>query len=71
MTLDHLPARLKAARKAKGLTQGEVAKLAGVTQAMMSRFENGEWGKCAMHIQTFVKLANALDADPSALLSPE
>jgi len=41
---EHIGARLKALREARGLTQRDVALRAGIHQSMISRVENGRVG---------------------------
>jgi predicted transcriptional regulator len=55
---DYSPENLKNMRKALGMTQAELAKRAGVTQALVSAFENGVKDTAAQH--TRARIANAL-----------
>lgn len=50
------PARLKAAREALRLTQGELAKRAGITQGSVSRLENGDKAPSTELLQTLAKV---------------
>ncbi len=54
-------ARLKNLRIEKGLTGGQLAKLAGLSQAQTSRLENGKQG---FRSATLQRLAKALDVEP-------
>ena len=47
-------------RKLKGLTQAELAELAGVFRLMVSKFESGDYNPS---LALLVKLAEALDMD--------
>ena len=49
---------IQSQRKAKGYTQAELAKKLGVTQAIVSRWENGEEN---ITLTTLVKIASALE----------
>lgn len=55
-------------RKELKLTQGEVAKLAGTTQSVISRLEEG--GADSANIKTLYKLAQILDLNLSITLEP-
>ncbi|CAK0751420.1 hypothetical protein CCP3SC15_1780002 [Gammaproteobacteria bacterium] len=55
--------RVVIARKAKGMTQGQVAMAAGMTQTMLSRIERGE----AQSTKDIVSLAGALGVRPEWL----
>ncbi|ADU65434.1 helix-turn-helix domain protein [Desulfurispirillum indicum S5] len=57
-TPEYLGKTLQALRKAKGLTQEELAKLAGVKQSTVSHAENNTRG---MRIETLYSLLAALD----------
>lgn len=57
-TPEYLGKTLQALRKAKGLTQAELAKLAGVKQTTVSNAENNTRG---MRIETLYSLLAALD----------
>lgn len=62
-----LSVRLKNARKAKGLTQVELAQLAGLCQQMVSDIERGR----SRSARDLVKLAKALDVSADFLLGAE
>ena len=55
--------RLREARKAKGITQAELGKLAGTNQAVIQKIENG-W---TLRPRMVDGLALALDVDPAWL----
>ncbi|WP_445147666.1 helix-turn-helix domain-containing protein [Baekduia sp. Peel2402] len=57
--------RIRRARKALGWTQEELGDASGIDQTRISVFERG---RKSMHLRTFLKLANALDVDPSELV---
>lgn len=63
--LSRLPARLKAARAAKGLSLDAVAKLSGVSRSMVSQIERGE---SSPTIATLWNLTRALQVDFAGLL---
>lgn len=63
--MQQLGDRLAAWRRAKGLSQAELAARAGVTQAMVSRIESR--GR-DFSVRTLVRLAAAAGVTPSALL---
>ena len=52
---------LKSARKNRGMTQREVARLAGLSSAMVTRLESGDVGHTAATIE---KIVNALASTP-------
>lgn len=56
---------LRQRRKATGVTQKELAKKSGRSQAYISKFENGQIG---LDVGDFIKISNALDTDPHAVL---
>ncbi len=56
-------ARLREARKAKGITQEKLAKLASTTQAVIQKIENGK----AIHTRIVDRLALALQVNPAWL----
>ena len=56
--------RLKEARKAKNLTQGQVAKKLFMTQQQYSRFENGIF---ELNYSQIVTLCKLLDITPNEL----
>jgi transcriptional regulator with XRE-family HTH domain len=57
---EHATATLKAAREAKGLTQRDLAKLAGVPQSYISRIESGS---IDLRLSSLVEVARALDLE--------
>ena len=63
--LSQLPARLKEARSAKGLSLDAVAKLSGVSRSMVSQIERGE---SSPTIATLWNLTRALQVDFAGLL---
>lgn len=63
--LKALPARLKDARKAKGLSLDAVANLSGVSRSMVSQIERGE---SSPTISTLWNLTRALNVDFAGLM---
>lgn len=63
--LTQLPARLKEARQAQGLSLDAVAKLSGVSRSMVSQIERGE---SSPTIATLWNLTRALQVDFAGLL---
>ncbi|MFD2741207.1 helix-turn-helix domain-containing protein [Sulfitobacter aestuarii] len=63
--LTQLPARLKTARQAQGLSLEAVAKLSGVSRSMVSQIERGE---SSPTIATLWNLTRALQVDFAGLL---
>ena len=63
--LEQLPARLKEARRAQGLSLDAVAKLSGVSRSMVSQIERGE---SSPTIATLWNLTRALQVDFAGLL---
>jgi transcriptional regulator with XRE-family HTH domain len=61
-----LGARLKAARKAKGWTQQDLADKTGLTPAFLSYLENGTRSGS---LESLLKLAEALNVEPEQLLA--
>lgn len=57
---------IRNARKAKGLTQTELAKIVGVTQGNMSAWETGRWEP---EMATLKKLCEILDCSADYLLA--
>ena len=66
--LDLLPARLKEARRAQGLSLDAVAKLSGVSRSMVSQIERGE---SSPTIATLWNLTRALQVDFAGLLDAD
>jgi len=58
--IEHFAARLRKARQAKGLSQRELSKLAGVPQAHISRIEGN---KVDLRLSSLLAVANALDLE--------
>lgn len=57
-TLDHLGARIKELRRAKGFSQRQLGDLAGVPQAHISRIESGA---VDLRLSSIAAIADALD----------
>ncbi|MCB2111850.1 MAG: helix-turn-helix transcriptional regulator, partial [Rhodobacteraceae bacterium] len=66
--LNRLPARLKEARRAQGLSLEAVANLSGVSRSMVSQIERGE---SSPTIATLWNLTRALQVDFAGLLDAE
>lgn len=66
--LSLLPARLKDARRVKGLSLDAVAKLSGVSRSMVSQIERGE---SSPTISTLWNLTKALQVDFAGLLEED
>ena len=60
--------RLEELRKRKGMSQDELAKAVGCTQAAISKFEIGESNPS---LETLVKIASALDVSFDELIIRE
>ena len=58
-------ARIKAARKCRGLTQSDLAQMVDLTPKY---FSNIECGAKTPKLETFVAIANALEVDANSLL---
>lgn len=56
--------RLREARRARGLTQPQLAEMAGVAQQSVSKVERGE---ACPHDRVKLQLAHALGVNPSSL----
>lgn len=54
-----LVAQIIRARKSKGLTQGQLARMIGTKQPAIARIESGKYLGCS--IRTLLKIAEALD----------
>jgi transcriptional regulator with XRE-family HTH domain len=57
--------RVREIRKSKGITQDQLAELAGLNRAHLYRLENS---KQSMTLETLAAIANALDVAPWSLL---
>ncbi len=66
--LARLPARLKKARRAQGLSLEAVEKLSGVSRSMVSQIERGESNPT---VATLLNLTRALNVDFAGLLGEE
>lgn len=64
----HMPMRLKQIRKAKGLSQADLADMIGVNQSTISKMENGEQG-CT--IEKFQAYAAAVGVGLSDLFADD
>ena len=60
-----LPARIRAAREAAGVTQAELAKILGTAQSQIVRYETGQQEPTVSRLQA---IAKALKIKPSKLL---
>ena len=60
--------RIRAARKAKNISQSDLADLLDVRQDYISRIENGQ---LAPSVYTALRLAEILDETVESLFSPE
>jgi ribosome-binding protein aMBF1 (putative translation factor) len=65
-TAEEFPARLRAAREAKGYQQSDIAQLTGLQPSAISHFEIGER---LPSLENLCKLANAIGVSPDFLLS--
>jgi XRE family transcriptional regulator, regulator of sulfur utilization len=65
---DHLAERLRAARKARGLSLDAAARLSGVSRSMVSQIERGE---SSPTVATLWNLTRALGIDFAGLLAPD
>lgn len=66
-TYEHLGARLRALRQAKGYTLEETARLAGLSRSFLSMLENGKTRIAAARLE---RLANVFGLSASDLLPP-
>ncbi|PVB63322.1 XRE family transcriptional regulator [Labrenzia sp. 011] len=66
--LSRLPARLRKARRAQGLSLEAVEKLSGVSRSMVSQIERGESNPT---VATLLNLTRALNVDFAGLLGEE
>lgn len=62
------PEKLREAREAAGLSMSALARRAGVSQPMMSRYERGE---SAPSVEALARIAAALGKRPADFLDPE
>lgn len=60
-----LSTSIKAFRKSRGLSQDNLAKIAGVDRKTINRIENG---KHSPSLENFVSISNALDCAPEELM---
>lgn len=60
--------RVRAARKAQGLTQGELAECVGITRTQINNLEQG---RAATPLIRLLDIAEWLDTDPQALVFGE
>jgi len=67
MTIEHLPATLRKARRDRGLTLHQVAEKTGVSYAGLSDIETG---KQQPTLKTLERLATAYDLELSIMLGP-
>ncbi|MGH1460123.1 MAG: helix-turn-helix domain-containing protein [Paracoccaceae bacterium] len=68
MTLrDRVALNIQDLRRARGLSQEELALRAGVNRGYMGKLENAKY---AASLDMLEKIAKALSVDPSALLAP-
>lgn len=65
-TSDGFPRRLKVARKWRGMSQAQLAKLAGIPASSISHFEAGTREPS---LNSFRAIVNAIDVDPEYLLN--
>ena len=65
-TVTPIQIQLRELRKAKGLTQVQLAKKTGIDQSAISRIENGETS--GMDFSVIDRLCAALGCEPGALL---
>ncbi len=63
----HIGSRIAALRSERGLTQEQIAAVAGVTKGYMSKIENG---RSVPPIGTLLKIAHALNTEISEFLKP-
>jgi transcriptional regulator with XRE-family HTH domain len=64
--MEHIAARVKELREARGMTQGQLADAAGVMRTYIVRLEAGRYDP---RLSTILKLAKALRVAPEALLT--
>lgn len=67
-SLQRLGEKLAAARKARGEKGATVAAAIGVSQAEISRIENGNYE--GLKVTTLLKLCKYLEVSPEEILSP-
>lgn len=65
---DNPPNRVREQRKARGMTQADLADLLGTKQHTVSRIENGDM---AVTVDRYRQIARALKVDIGQLLAPE
>lgn len=59
---------LKEARKAKKMTQSELAALSGISTRHLIRVENGQFPIKKMAAENLIRMANALEVDLKELM---
>ena len=60
--------KIRARRKVLDISQQQLARISGIAQSSISRYENGEGG---ITLEYIVKLANVLECSPLYLVSDE
>lgn len=60
------PARLKEERSLRGLSQGELAELAGLDRKTINRIENEHYSPS---LESFISLCHALNLEPNVMLA--
>jgi len=64
---DRVALNIQDLRRARGLSQEELALRAGVNRGYMGKLENSKY---AVSVDILEKIARALSVDPSALVAP-
>lgn len=67
--LDTVRRRIAKLRAEKGMTQRDLAKVTGLGQSLISRYETDHYK--SLRLSTAVKLAKALDTTPDYLRGPD
>ncbi len=67
MLRDRVALNIQDLRRARGLSQEELALRAGVNRGYMGKLENSKY---AVSVDILEKIAKALAVDPSALVAP-
>lgn len=60
--------KIRARRKVLDISQQQLARISGIAQSSISRYENGDGG---ITLEYIVKLANVLECSPLYLVSDE